>query len=253
MLFWVRELPMLKVTLLSVSALLAIALSTTVTSADDEGAQEGPAESTSSAILRAALLDAQSRRFLDDDYLDALIWVVDVLRAARANEASAQVQEQSPDSLPPEAAAWEGSFPILLSKLEEASRTGTIDDKLENALATLIIHTITENTWETSERVRERLLEKIAGGPIAISETSGTRTNPVPVYETAMYGDTAITVLSSNIAASTAIEGWGRRCASRRGARVRRRPRAGRRQGEPSWSGLRRVRAHSVLREDNQG
>lgn len=244
---------MLKVTLLSVSALLAIALSTTVTSADDEGAQEGPAESTSSAILRAALLDAQSRRFLDDDYLDALIWVVDVLRAARANEASAQVQEQSPDSLPPEAAAWEGSFPILLSKLEEASRTGTIDDKLENALATLIIHTITENTWETSERVRERLLEKIAGGPIAISETSGTRTNPVPVYETAMYGDTAITVLSSNIAASTAIEGWGRRCASRRGARVRRRPRAGRRQGEPSWSGLRRVRAHSVLREDNQG
>ncbi len=197
---------MMKATLLSVSALLAIAFSFALTSADDAGAQGGPTGSNPSGTLRAALLEAQNRGFLDDHHIDALIRLVDELIAARADDPSPPVQEQGLDSPPPETAAWEGTFALLLSRLEEASRMAIIDSKIENAQATLVIRTIADNTGETAEQVRERLLEKIAAGPMT---TSGTRASPVPIYETAMYGDAAITVLSSSIAASTTIGGWG--------------------------------------------
>ena len=197
---------MVKATLLSVSALLAMVLSVSPASADDDGAREGSAEATPSGILAAALLDAQSRGLLEDHYIGELNWLLDDLLSARAADPSPLDQEQGLSSLAPEAAAWEGTFALLLSRLEEAYRMAIIDERIESEQAAPVIRTIAESTGDTTEQIRERLLEKIAAGP---TTSSGTRASPVPIYETAMYGDTAITVLSSSIAASTAIEGWG--------------------------------------------
>jgi len=204
---------MLKKMLLAVAvvALSVVALNVESASASDEALEE----ITPSELFKAALTDAHSKGLIADSRGETWISFVGGLIAIETGETPGQVRER----LSLDVAPWEGSFPVLRAAVEEASLRGVLGDKhgtgfsawaMDFFSAWFINYLIAPNTGETAHQVRMRLAREWTAGPRAVSDTLGTRANPAPVYVTAMAPNgVAVTVLSSNLAASTVIEGWG--------------------------------------------
>ena len=171
---------------------------------DHSGKQEDPA---TLQLLIAVLKDAYAKGLLDDDLSEPLYhWFIDNIIVPDTGETTDEAKRRIALGVD----VWEAPFDFLLIVIEEAYGAGSLGDELNEALSQRFIDKlISPNSGETGDQVMERLTDTLAVGSKSISETFGTRVDPVPFRETAVAPNgTAITVLASNLDAADILPDW---------------------------------------------